>query len=115
MAGIKPVENRSWRTAYRGRIGIHAGLKAPQMPPNALIAGLCSQLPDPPPRGLLLGTVDLVDIRDDYPSVWAIKGQWHWVVRDPEQLAEPLALRGQMGLWTVELPAGYGLAESDGP
>jgi hypothetical protein len=25
VAGIKNVENRSWRTKYRGKLGIHAG------------------------------------------------------------------------------------------
>jgi len=25
MAGIKPVENRTWKTNFRGRIWIHAG------------------------------------------------------------------------------------------
>lgn len=30
VKGIKPVENRTWRTSYRGRVLIHAGLTYPK-------------------------------------------------------------------------------------
>lgn len=105
MLGVKDIENRSWTTGYRGPLWVHAGK-----------AWADDEWPDDPalrffdfshftresihvPRGSLLGTVDLCNIITDSESPWAIKGQNHWVIRNPRSLFKPLPWRGQTGLW----------------
>jgi hypothetical protein len=99
MAGIKDVENRTWTTAYRGPLAIHAGarVEADGLAVHGhLLPG--GELP----RGAMLGTVRLVDVVEDYPSVWATPGQWHWVLADPKPLSRPIPMSGRLGLWTWE-------------
>jgi hypothetical protein len=38
---------------------------------------------------------------DDLCSQWAQPGQWHWQVAHVRPLAQPLPLRGRIGLWPV--------------
>src|SRR3954453_23306276 len=52
------------------------------------------------PRGVLVGTVELHDCRRDSDSRGALPDRWHWLVRDPEPLAEPVPATGRLGLWT---------------
>jgi hypothetical protein len=68
IAGLKKIETRSWRTHYRGPLAIHAGGNLPAAyrklcytPPFArALAGLGHDSPDDLPRGVVLGTVELV-------------------------------------------------------
>lgn len=101
MTGIKDIENRSWITDYRGPIFIHAGQKWDSDP---LPEGV--EVPYPKlwtetalPKGVILGTVELVDIVTNSKSDWAIEGEHHWVLRNPDHLSAPIPWRGQMGLW----------------
>jgi hypothetical protein len=59
----KDVENRSWRTHYRGRLWIHAAVQPRRREwPAAKRRGLW--LPEEPlPRGVILGCVELADCR----------------------------------------------------
>jgi hypothetical protein len=45
----------------------------------------------------------------DYCSLWAEPDVWHWTLADPEPLAEPIPMKGRLGLWRlpddVEVPA----------
>ena len=91
--GDKDIENRSWRTMYRGPLYIHSALKP-------VAAG---ELAKDLLHGYVLGTVELIDVVRDHDSVWAERGQWHWVLANPQPLAEPYAEKGALGLW--ELPA----------
>lgn len=103
MAGLKRVENRSWRTEYRGPLVIHAG-KSRRF--------LCERLPDGTGVdegrlvfGVILGVVEMVD------CLWAddaslagdpfVEGPWCWVLREPRVLAEPVMYRGQQNLFDV--------------
>jgi ASCH domain len=95
VAGVKDVENRSWRTNYRGRLGIHAGSRIEQ---DALeVHG--HLLDEDLPLGALIGTVTLVDCVDDSSSSWAIPGDWHWILADAQPLARPRRMPGKLGLW----------------
>lgn len=108
MNGIKNVENRSWITEYRGPMFIHAGMKWDSSPwpddPSITTLGdeeLMTLTEDNLliPRGMILGTVDLVMIIDDSMSPWARKGDHHWLISNPRRFAAPVPWRGQMGLW----------------
>jgi hypothetical protein len=55
-------------------------------------------LPEEPlPRGVILGSVELVDCIDDAESAWALRGSFHWVMRRPKLLARPVAHTGNLG------------------
>lgn len=105
MAGIKDVENRTWRTNYRGRLVIHAssGIDREGMNEHGrLIADY--------PHGAILGTVELVDIVRDSTSPWAIAENWHWCLADPRPYDVPIPAKGKLRLWTCEV-ADMALAE----
>jgi hypothetical protein len=95
MAGIKDVENRTWRTNYRGRLVIHAGSGIDREGMNEHGRLLAEY-----PHGAILGTVELVDIVRDSVSPWAIAGNWHWQLADPQPFDAPIPAKGRLGLWT---------------
>lgn len=83
-AGIKDIENRTWRTKFRGRIYIHAGAyKQKSGSPNPLNVlqweevketngFLADQIADNTLiRSAIIGEVDIVDCLLNHPSIWA--------------------------------------------
>ena len=74
VGGIKDVENRSWHTTYRGRLGIHAGLRYDQ----ELVDQYGHLLDEDPPLGAIIGGVTLVDCIDHSRSKWAMPGMWQF-------------------------------------
>lgn len=95
VAGIKNVENRTWRTNYRGKLGIHAGSHVDR---DALDQ-YGHLLNDDPPLGALIGSVTLVDCVQDSRSRWADPGMWHWVLEDAKKLVRPRWMPGKLGIW----------------
>jgi hypothetical protein len=112
----KTVENRTWATAYRGPLVIHAG-KSRKYLGDRLNDGS----PTPPESamsfGAIVGVVQLVNclpVRQVDPgNVWA-EGPWCWLLADPRPLAQPVPYRGQMGLFDVpdELLVAQSVVES---
>src|SRR4051812_31769631 len=121
MAGSKDVENRVRPTSFRGRLAIHAGLRfaditsdsitsdsitSDSITSDSIVAAAGAELGIPAdavmtlPRGVIVGTVELHDCRRDSDSPWALPDRWHWLVHDPEPLAEPVPATGRLGLWT---------------
>jgi hypothetical protein len=98
ITGEKDVENRTWSTSHRRPLGIHAGRSVVALREMGL---------DPADFVLeaLVGVVELVDVVHDHPSRWALEDCWHWLVRRPQRLPEPMPLRGALGLFTVDVPA----------
>jgi len=92
----KDVENRPWRTHRRGRILIQASLKVERDE-----AGSLGLDPDELPTGEIVGAVEIVDCIQNSKSKWAIKGQWHWVLKNPLVLAKPIPLKGALGFIKV--------------
>ncbi|MDP3720792.1 MAG: ASCH domain-containing protein [Acidobacteriota bacterium] len=109
LRGLKPIENRTWATHYRGELLIHAGLSKewmegfdldefPGMRFGAVvgIARLSACLPK-------TGTAR----EDDKWGPWRklyrhehANGPWCWVLENVRKLSEPLEVRGAQGLWT---------------
>ena len=120
MHGGKDVENRSRNIVgdYRGRVGIHAGLK---IEPDAidLVAELTGHsvssligLMTVQPLGAILGTVEVTSVhqcRDcsndegDKCSEWAMRGHVHLTLADPQPFDEPILARGRLGLWNFDV------------
>lgn len=97
VAGIKDVENRSWPTRYRGKLGIHAASRYEQAAINQYADLLEGDLP----LGALIGSVTLVDCVEGCRSEWALPEMWHWVLTDPKRLARPRWMSGQLGIWNA--------------
>ena len=115
----KAVENRGWRTAYRGPLAIHGGQaydEAARMPGHAAarlraLEAECRAAGGrtPEARHLALGAVlavaELTGCHQDQPgsqcSEWAADGQWHWQLEDVRPLPEPVPCRGSRQLWAM--------------
>jgi hypothetical protein len=99
----KDVENRARETKYRGPLLIHASKNFDEnawwdrRPWNVKWADY---------NGHIIGKVELVACIQDSTSRWAEEGMWHWVLRDPAPLKNPIPARGSLGLWDYE--ANYG-------
>jgi hypothetical protein len=104
----KDVENRSWRTSYRGTLLIHASSKRSSR--EALESArslLCARsklrprdLPDEFPRSAILGAVELVDCVEDAKSPWAEAKAIHWLLRSARPLQQPITgIVGQRRVW----------------
>ena len=53
----------------------------------------------------IIGYVDLVDIIQNSSSPWSIDGQYHWILKNPTLLENPIRqVKGRLGLWKYNLP-----------
>jgi len=133
IAGIKTIENRSWRppNKYLGkRIAIHAGgmleldaLDQPWVKPHI------PKLPNPLPRGAVIGTVVITNkiippgsleelrMRDqgDPTLEWWMPDHHGWLLTDPQPLSDPIHAQGSMGIWLWEPPEGVQIKIDDMP
>ncbi|HEX5119835.1 MAG TPA: ASCH domain-containing protein [Pseudonocardiaceae bacterium] len=97
----KDPENRSWSTEHRGPVAIHASTRLD--PAGARWARTAGFDVDTFPRGVIVGVVDLWDVVRGHRSPWAQLDAFHWRMRDPVALLDPIPWRGTLKL--VELPA----------
>ncbi len=105
--GGKDVENRRWRTAYRGPLLIHAGKNAD--PDPEATSRLLWTMADPEAlrqpraawqaREAIIGVVHLADVLTDSRSPWAAAGRYHWVFEFPSPIDPAIPCRGRPGLW----------------
>lgn len=99
----KDVENRSWRTHYRGPLLIHAAAR-PARNRREILSEYMGRPPSERslrdlPIGSIVGVVDLVDCIRNSKSKWADPGQWHWVLKRARSM-EPVECTGRLGLWS---------------
>ncbi|KAA5604040.1 ASCH domain-containing protein [Roseospira marina] len=95
VCGRKDVENRSWNTAYRGTLLVHAARSTAEDPDLIRRLDL--------PLGGIVGAVDVVECVTDHPSPWFF-GPIGWVLANPRPLPFTLC-RGRLGLFTPDLTA----------
>eukprot|EP00937_MAST-01D_sp_MAST-1D-sp2_P004223 g4223.t1 len=123
--GLKRIEGRRWRTAYRGRLWIHAAAKEPE--PDTLrsceeqyralysMDGIAPEdiaFPQRYPVSCLLGCVDLVDcvsqgelqaMQPLSDSLRAESESEHcWLCEEPMTLVLPFSMPGQHKLWRLD-------------
>lgn len=113
--GEKPIENRTWATAYRGPLLIHAGKSRSWMDDD-------DELRFP---GMAFGAVvaiaDLVECKHLHEQAWPSRyrhlqehehanGPWCWILENVRRLTQPVPWNGAQGLW--EAPAALTLALS---
>jgi len=104
----KDVENRSWRTSYRGTLLIHASSRRSSREElESARSLLCARsklrprdLPDEFPRGAIIGAVELIDCVEGAKSVWAEADAVHWLLRSARPLPQPITdIPGQRRVW----------------
>jgi hypothetical protein len=96
IAGIKDIENRTWSTAYQGKLLIQAGTK---IDPRGFqrLTELGLELDGPLHRGVIVGSVNLGEITRSSDSPWARPYAQHWRLYDPQPVVRLLEVRGQQG------------------
>jgi hypothetical protein len=104
----KTIELRTWTTNYRGRLAVHAAQTVEEADCRAY--GLD---PTTLPRGVLVGTVEVVEMTPLDEALWeALRDQhlgqgpfpgplYGWRLADPQRLPQPIPLPGRMGLFNV--------------
>ena len=113
MLGRKRYELRAWKTGFRGRIAIHASLGIGHHTNDREGAWLAGLPLDQLKRGVLVGTVEVVDctpftqaIADEmlackaHFSGW-LPDHWAWELREPERLQQPVRFGGKQGLFRI--------------
>ena len=92
VSGLKDIENRTWKTSFRGRVLIHAGKSvskngwremSQKQIDVAANTNMIGAKFDELPFGAILGSVEIVDCVQNHPSLWAEKGVWNWVLANP--------------------------------
>ena len=116
VAGHKDIENRTWRTSYRGRLLIHASqaMEPEDFPMQRQWIETCGLvIPDDSdlPRGAIVGSATLTDVLDLYApaglcfSPW-FEGPYGFEMADAVAFAEPIPYRGQLGIRDADLDIG---------
>lgn len=125
--GIKDIENRNWRTNFRGRIFIHASAKDSgalyELLNEKQIDAMNNHWTDSPypnrPLSAIIGEVDIVDCIINHESIWADKTIYdeddfdkpdpkpiyNWVLSNPVLYDKPiLNVKGKLSFWEFEKP-----------
>ena len=112
--GIKDVENRTWRTKYRGKVLIHASQKI-EYYKNLTLVQLKSLDHENQRKvvkqdfitSAIIGSVEIADCIQNSKSIWAVQDHWHWVLKNPVLFDTPiLNVKGALSFWDFnqELP-----------
>jgi ASCH domain len=109
----KDIENRTWKTNYRGPLLIHAAGSLDRYGWDAMREVLGIEGPPEVAVGVILGRVDLVNIlegpRDarEFPSRWYHPSErpgttsYAWVLANPVAFKDPLVIKGKLHLWEI--------------
>lgn len=104
-SGLKPVENRTWRTGYRGPLWLHAGAGRDVIP--RVLALFIERGEDMigseafHASGALIAEAELTGIHRDNGccAPWGMPDQWHWEITPVRVLDRPVPARGALGFW----------------
>jgi uncharacterized protein (DUF3820 family) len=52
----------------------------------------------------IVGYVDLIDVTKEHNSIFAIPGQYHWILKNPKMLKQPiLNIKGKLKIFEMEV------------
>jgi len=105
--GFKNVENRTWRTSYRGPLLIHAGTRVDPVGYDVAFQ-LGVVVPDDLDLGGIIGQVDIVDCVESMDSPW-FSGPFGFVIANPRPLPFR-ACRGMLGLFSAPSLSGFSIS-----
>lgn len=109
IRGGKDIENRDWRTHFRGILAIHSSAKIERSEMEDACGMMRGFIPhfseqrfaqDSFPTGVILGTVEIVDCVSSHESPWFV-GYFGFVVRNPVAFKTPIPCRGALNFWEV--------------
>ncbi len=117
VRGVKQIETRGWRTAYRGELLIHASLgKAGELlAAEAPFTKYISNFKELP-FGAILGKVyldDIIPVEELFLSDTALnkltleekafgdysRGRYGWILSEPVLFEKPIPIKGSLMLW----------------
>lgn len=104
--GHKDIENREWRTNFRGRILIHAGKKYSRGDHQEYAEEFSEDFDIDLPAfehmqlGGIVGSATITDCVREHPSRWKILGSWGFVMKD-QRVRPFVPYRGQLGIFGV--------------
>lgn len=114
---IKDVENRKWKTNFRGRFLVHTSSQPDIrhrdmsqlftkeqwccIEENSMVYQMTHGLWL---KSAIIGSVEIVDCVQNHHSIWAEKGVYNWVLKDPIKFNEPiLNVKGKLSFWEYDL------------
>jgi hypothetical protein len=131
VEGIMYIKNSTWKTNFRGRVLIHASLDT-MLDLSVLTKEqyeyVCEHLEPLPTvpvdrydRGMIIGSVEIVDCVINHPSIWAEKSRkiewvkqseksvrieptfvnptYNWVLVNPIKFKKPIPAKGKLSFW----------------
>jgi hypothetical protein len=99
VMGIKPIENRTWRTRHRGPLLIHAGAKwYPGGKERIALLGI--KIPDDLPTRGIVGIVEVTGVVTQADTPW-FEGPYGWSLANPSELPF-VPVRGAQGLFEID-------------
>lgn len=112
-AGLKDIENRDWRTDFRGEFLIHAGLRTDRDCHGSLIGGhhpvtgdtWCGQHGNPYPTGGMVGIAEVVDCVSKSDSPWFV-GRYGLVITNARPI-EFIPCVGALGFFKPDFSRTY--------
>ncbi len=104
--GLKDVENRTWRTSFRGPFLIHAGsaFDAEGYAWVVSTTGLVLPRGEQFDRGGIVGKAEIIDCVTESNSRWYF-GPYGFIIRNARVLPF-LPMKGKLGFFDVELQPG---------
>ena len=126
--GIKDIENRAWKTNYRGKILIHVSAKPSKMLWELLSTEqykiAMNYFSEVKNRefftSVIIGEVEIIDCVINHPSIWAEKSEgeivghtffhkenqkptYNWVLANAKLYDEPIYnVKGKLSIWNYE-------------
>lgn len=104
--GLKPIENRTWPTDYRGPLLVHAGKSREWMDDGDLEAYPAMAFGAFVAEVVLVDCVRLEQLPVSLRHHQHANGPWCWVLAHVKRIDPPVQWRGAQGLWDVPITAG---------
>jgi hypothetical protein len=104
-SGIKNVENRSWKTKFRGRVLIHSSKKISELDINIeQQKNISYDIKKLLKFGSIIGSVEIVDCIKNSKSIWAEEGKYHWILKNPILFDIPIEnIKGNLSFWNYDI------------
>lgn len=105
VKGIKPVENRTKNTRFRGRLYIHSGKSEKMLYPTHKLANGIVVPKEELIFGAIIGYVDVIDSAPMLiapPNPFNI-GPFCWVLENAVMLQDPIQWRGALGIFSANV------------
>lgn len=114
--GVKRIETRSWSTALRGPLAIHASKGMPVWAKDFALVDAYPYLHHEPewfPRGAIVATAILADVvpverlraglseREAFFGDYS-DGRFGWIFEDVRAVGTPIPCNGALGIWTLK-------------